>query len=291
MTLNTIAEKPPLCQGGVALPLPNIPPDLILSDKDHSALIELAQKLPPGDFQQLIEGYRIAQQKSGKSVAQLKAEATCIEKNSNILPSTQDRKRLYAYFIQTRNNRARKKGRLEKGLKHLPKVAGWWRAVIKTKATYSLATEGDKQATLLKAKAFFGWQQGDWTLNTWWGRIPNQALWEYAMADTGEYGLDHNPVYFARCLHTAATLWRRFPVPKLWCEVVKHAHRFKNLSRNVLLCLLTAMMKALSKTGASFGEWVLRFIAFPDGKIPDYFTNRARASPLFYASSTSRGSG
>jgi hypothetical protein len=41
-----------------------VPPDLILSDKDRAILIEFGQRLPPTDFQELIIGYRLAQQKS-----------------------------------------------------------------------------------------------------------------------------------------------------------------------------------------------------------------------------------
>ncbi|MBA7522499.1 hypothetical protein ES705_14618 [subsurface metagenome] len=246
-------------------PAPTIPADLILSDKDRNTLLEFAQKLSPFDFQQLIEGYRIAQQKSGKTVLQLK-RAACVEDNINIIPSTQARKN---YYYQTLDNRKAQKAKLEKRLKNLPMVAGWWRKVLDKKQDYALERCGDKEATLLKAKGFFHWQEGDWTLGVWWGRIPNEALWDYAIAATKEYGLDHNPHYFVKCLHTAALLWRRFPVAKLWREVVPHAHRFKNLSRQVLLCLLTAMMKALGKSG-SFSEWVRRFINSPDGQEPQY---------------------
>lgn len=244
---------------------PTIPPDLILSDKDRNTLIEFAQKLSPADFQQLIEGYRIAQQKSGKSVLQLK-RAICVEDNNTIISSTQKRKN---YYFQTLDNRKARRAKLKKGLKHLPMVAGWWREVLSKKRDYALEKYGDKEATILKAKAFLHWQEGDWTLGVWWSRVPNEALWDYAIAATKEYGLDHNPGYFIKCLHTAALLWRRFPVARLWREVVQHTQRFKNLSRRVLLCLLTAMMKALGKPG-SFSDWVLRFILSPDGQQPQY---------------------
>lgn len=255
-----------------------IPPDLVLSYKEREGFLELAQKLSPTELQALIQGCRLAQQKSGKSISKLKA-AACVEEKKHIISSKQDSKKRYSFFIQTKENRARKKAKLEKGLKHLPKVAGWWRGILRTKAFYALPTEGDKEITLLKALAFFGWQQGNWTLNTWWGRVPNQALWEYAMAATDEYGLDHNPHYFIKCLHTAAMLWTRFPVPRVWREVVGYAaRRFKCLSRNVLLYLLTAMMKALGKSG-SFGDWVRRFLLSTDGEPPRYYSERGMPAP------------
>ncbi|MBA7621317.1 hypothetical protein ES703_28677 [subsurface metagenome] len=260
MTISNIAQKSPFCQ-----PLPAIPPDLILSDKDRHTLLEFARKLPPDEFQQLIEGYRIAQQKSGKTVQQLK-QAICVEDNRTIISSTQKRKN---YYFQTVDNRKAHKAKLEKRLKHLPMIAGWWRKLLNKKRDYALERYGDKEASVLKVKAFFHWHEGDWTLGVWWARIPNEALWDYAIAATKEYGLDHNPCYFIKCLHTAALFWSRFPEARLWREVVQHAHRFKNLSRQVLLCLLTAMMKAMGKSG-SFGDWVRRFLLSPDGQQPQY---------------------
>ena len=149
-----------LCQAGASPTLPTIPPDLILSDKDYNTLLEFAQKLSPYDFQQLIEGYRIAQQKSGKTIKQLK-QAACVEDNNTIISSTQKRKN---YYFETVDKRKAQKGKLEKRLKHLPMVAGWWRKVLKRKRDYTLERYGDKEAAILKAKAFLHWQEGDRTL-------------------------------------------------------------------------------------------------------------------------------
>jgi len=131
-------------------------------------------------------------------------------------------------------------------LSHLPRLPGWWREIIKRKREYRLPpspmAEVEREGIIREVKGLFAWRRGEWTLNVWYSRIPQPCLWRFAIEATRRYSFFPNAVYFAKCLDTAASLFKGFPYPEVWERLIQHCGRWHALSRR-RLCFLLRMLK------------------------------------------------
>ena len=255
-----------------------VPGDIKLSPQDLAKLEELSESLPPEEIEGLLRAQRLSQQK--REEEELKrmfressrsSDISCIEYSKNKLYSMQKRS---SYYQKRKAERNFKKKAIEDLIKNLPHLPGWWREILKKKKEYNLPKIGDKEKAISKAKRFFKWEKGEWTLGAWWSRVPIEALWEFAFAATEKYACDRNPVYFIKCLATAATLFSRYPNPRVWHEVSQRLGPYFKLSRERLLTLLEAVTKALKqvpKAGEMLSDLIRKFLPVPKRRDVEMF--------------------
>ena len=247
--------------------------EIKLSPQDIEALNKLAETQSPKEIEELLVAERLRQQRQEEENLERMFRShpplekpsgfSCIEYLLIKRHSTQER---LNYYQEKRTERNSQKEEVEKTLKHLPNLPGWWRNILKKKKDYGLPEHGDKEDVISKIKKFFKWERGEWTLGVWWARVPIEAFWEFALAATDKYACDRNPVYFIKCLATAAELFPKYPDPRVWHEVSQRLGPYFKLSRERLLMLLEAITKALKqvlRTGELLSDLIRKFLPVP----------------------------
>ncbi|MCL0094499.1 hypothetical protein M1N58_01180 [Dehalococcoidales bacterium] len=273
MTELAITQKEIKLKNGVI-----VPKDIKLSPQDLAKLEELSKSLSAEETEELLKAQRLSQQKREEDLKRMFRETPrssdifCVEYNEkNKLYSTQKRS---SYYQERRAERDSKKKRAEKLLKNLPHLPGWWREILKKKKDYAIPERGEKEKIIARAKEFFNWEKGEWTLGTWWSRVPMEALWEFAFAAAEKYACGRNPVYFIKCLATAAELFSRYPDPRVWREVSQRLGPYLKLSRERLLMLLEAVTRALKQfleTGGILSDLIRKLLPVPKRRDVEMF--------------------
>lgn len=144
---------------------------------------------------------------------------------------------------------------------------GWWREILPTKGTFNIPPGGEREDRIRKAQELCH-TNGTWTLRVWWGRIPQGTLWEYATSATKHWAGHPNLIYFAKCLATAAHLWKDFPDPAVWHELSQWLHRWGFSSRRFLIFLLN---KVKAICGKRFREEFLKEFTSVPASVPASF--------------------
>jgi len=250
-----------------------VPEDIKLSPQDIEALNELAETQSPKEIEELLVAERSRQQKQeqenlermfrGYPTLNKSSSASCVEYSKSKMYSTQ---KGFSYYQERKVKRGSKIKRAKQVIRNPLHLPGWWRDILKKKKDYGIPEHGDKERVISKAKKFFKWEKGEWTLGVWWARVPIEALWEFALAATDKYACDRNPVYFAKCLATAAELFPRYPDPRVWHEVSQRLGPYFKLSRERLLMLLEAITKALKQVlrgGELLNNLIKKFLPVP----------------------------